>query len=87
MNEYKGEDWYRTPDKYGKRDLVRYRHGFEIKHLILEGLRVDKRRRRIYLLEVDVTAAMSESGSNRRAVQSVGVIGEAGVVEVVVGKG
>ena len=66
---------------------VRYRHGSELKPLSSEGLLLEKQRRKLSLLEVDVTAVTSESGSNRREDRSRGVIGAAVVVGVVVGKG
>ena len=70
-----------------KGGCVGYCHRLELKHLISEGVFMEKQRRRLSLLEVDVPAATSESGSNRRAAQAGGGMGAAGLVRLVVGKG
>ena len=70
-----------------KGGCIGYCHGSELKTLIPEGLRMEKRRRRLSLLEVDVTAATTENEEKIRADQSGGGIGAAGVLGLVVGKG
>ena len=70
-----------------KGSRVGYHNGSELIPLSSEGLRVEKRRRRLSLSEVDITAATSESGSNRRSDRDRGGIVAARAVGLVVGKG